>query len=140
MFQQIFSHPQIIGLILDIIGAFYIVKSFVFKTPKDLIAESYGTNYPDKDLIGGMSGNLFRSFYKQAIEAKTGFVVIALGFLSQGVGILIPNLVINHWFGLVIISAALFVPFIIFKILFRSDRLDSIETKTDESLSKKFEK
>ncbi len=139
MLKTIFSHPQIIGLILDIIGAFYIAKSFIFKTPKDLIAESYGTNYPDKDLTEGMSGNLFRSFYKQATEAKTGFLIIASGFISQAIGLLIPNLEVNLWFGILIILSASLVPLIVFKILFRSGRLDNIEKRTDEELSKKYE-
>jgi hypothetical protein len=139
MFTQIFSHPQIQGLILDIIGAFYIAKSFIFKTSKDLAAESYGTNYPDKDLTGGISGNLFRSFYKQAIEAKTGFVIIAMGFAGQIVGIVCPNFVMKSWLGLCIILSALLIPQILFKFLFRQVRLDEIEQKAENELSKKYE-
>ena len=140
MIQTIFSHPQIIGLILDIIGAFYIAKSFVFKNVKDMVAESWGTDYPDKNLISGMSGNLFRSFYRQATEAKIGFVIIALGFLSQIIALLKPSLEINYWLGFLIISTALITPLVIFKILFRPNRLDNIEIKTDKELSKRYEK
>ena len=136
---QIFSHTQILGLILDIIGAFYIAKSFVFKTPKDLAAESYGTNYPDNDLTGGMSGNLFRSFYKQAIEAKTGFIIIALGFGGQIVGTIYSNFIVNSWLGFCLISSALLIPQILFKCLFRHKRLDEIEQKAEDQLSKKYE-
>ena len=139
MSLQIFSHPQILGLILDIIGVFYIAKSFVFKTPKDLAAESYGTNYPDKDMTGGMSGNLFRSFYKQAIEAKAGFLIIALGFGGQIVGTMYPTLVVDNWLGFFIVLSALIVPQIIFKCLFNPRRLDKIEEKAEDELSKKYE-
>ena len=139
MLLQIFSHPQILGLILDIIGVFYIAKSFVFKTPKDLAAESYGTNYPDKDMTSGMSGNLFRSFYKQAVEAKTGFVIIAIGFGGQIVGTMYHTLAVNNWLGFFLILSALIIPQIIFKCLFNSRRLDKIEEKAEDELSKKYE-
>lgn len=137
--MQIFSHPQIIGLVLDIIGAFYIAKSFVFKTSKDLAAEYFGTNYPDKDLIGGMSGNLFRSFYKQAVEAKIGFVIIAFGFGGQIVGTIYSNLAVDSWIGFCLILSALLIPQILFKCLFRHSRLDKIEQKAENELSKKYE-
>lgn len=136
MFTQIFSHPQILGLILDIIGAFYIAKSFVFKTPKDLIAESYGADYLEKNMTGGMSGNLFRSFYKQAIEAKTGFVIIALGFGGQIIGTMYSNLVVNDWLGFSLVLSSLLIPRILFRYLFRHGRLDKIEQKAEEELSK----
>lgn len=139
MSMQIFSHPQVLGLILDIIGAFYIAKSFVFKTPKDLAAESYGTNCPDKDLTGGMSGNLFRSFYKQAVEAKTGFVIIALGFGGQIVGTIYSNLTVNSWLGSCLILSALLIPQILFMYLFRHKRLDEIEQRAEDELSKKYD-
>lgn len=136
MVQQIFSHPQIIGLILDIIGAFFLAKSFVFKTPKDLAAESYGTDYPNKGLTAGMSGNLFRSFYRQAVEAKTGFVILALGFLSQISGLLFPNLTIKWYFGILFVLLAINGPYILFKFLFEPSRLDKIENEAETELSK----
>ena len=136
MIQTIFSHPQIIGLILDIIGAFFLAKSFVFKTPKDLAAESYGTDYPSKELTAGMSGNIFRSFYRQAIEAKTGFIILALGFLGQISGLLFPNLIIKWCFGILFVLSAISIPYILFKFLFKSSRLDKIENEAETELSK----
>lgn len=129
MMQQIFSHPQVVGLILDIIGAFYIVKSFIFKNLKSLLAESYGCDYPEKGLTEGMSGNLFRSFYKQSVEAKTGFIIISLGFGGQILGVLISNFVVNLWIGFSLIATAVLVPQILFKYLFKNKRLDKIEQK-----------
>lgn len=139
MIHTIFTHPQVLGLILDIVGAFYIVQGFIFKNSKDLVAESWGTSYPKNGYSGGMSDNLFRGFYKQAIEAKTGFVVLALGFLGQIVGILFPELLINFWFGIIIIVSALLIPRILFKYMYKSDRIDRIERSADEELSKKYE-
>lgn len=136
MMQQTFSHPQVIGLILDIIGAFFLAKSFVFKTPKDLAAESYGTDYPSKGLTAGMSGNIFRSFYRQAVEAKIGFVILALGFLSQISGLLFPNLTINWYLGIIIVLSAISVPYTLFKFLFKSSRLDKVENEAEAELSK----
>ena len=129
LIKSIFSHPQILGLILDIIGAYYIVKSFLFKNLKELLAESYGEDYPQKSLMGGMSGNIFRSFYKQSVEAKTGFVIITVGFLSQAVGILFSRLTVNYFFGFLIILLAVLVPRYIFRILFQPNRLDNLENK-----------
>ncbi len=136
MVQQIFSHLQVVGLILDIVGAFFIVKSFVFKTPKSLAAESYGTDYPNKELTAGMSGNLFRSFYKQAVEAKTGFVILALGFLGQIFGLLFPDLIIEQCLGIIIVLLAVGIPCILFIYLFQPLRLDKIEKEAEIELSK----
>lgn len=135
MMQQIFSHLQIIGLILDIIGAFFLAKSFVFKKLKDLLAESYGIDYPSKGLTAGMSGNIFRSFYRQAVEAKTGFAILALGFLSQISGLLFPNLTIKWCLGVIVVLLAISVPYIFFKFLFKPSRLDKIENGTEAELS-----
>lgn len=139
MLQTIFSHPQIIGLILDIIGVFCIAKSFIFKTPKDLVSESYGTYHKGKELSYGMSGNLFRSFYRQSVEAKTGFVVMAVGFFAQIIGILSPNFIINYWLGIFTIIVVVCILFILFRVLFKPTRLNNIETKIDKELSKNNE-
>lgn len=34
---------QILGLILDIIGAYYVVRSFIVKKPADIKNETYGS-------------------------------------------------------------------------------------------------
>lgn len=138
MIQTIFSHPQIIGLILDIIGAFYIARSFVFKTWKDIAAESYGTNYPDHGYLGDMGGNLSVSLAKQACDIRTGFIILILGFLTQILGILYPSLQINPYYGFVVVGLAALAPILLLKLLCGSDRVDKKTLKADDELSKKY--
>ena len=64
-----------IGIVFDIIGAFFLAESFLLKKTDKIVKES--SSY--------MDGNpfLLPSFITQRIEAKTGFVFLMLGFLLQ---------------------------------------------------------
>ena len=64
------ENPQIIGLILDILGAFYLAKGFMFKKLAEIVAEAFGNDYPG--LPGGMSENIAVSLYRQRVEAIIG--------------------------------------------------------------------
>ncbi|KKT56426.1 MAG: hypothetical protein UW49_C0014G0040, partial [Candidatus Giovannonibacteria bacterium GW2011_GWB1_44_23] len=48
-------------------------------------------------------------------------------------------LAVNNWLGFFLILSALIIPQIIFKCLFNSRRLDEIEEKAEDELSKKYE-
>ncbi len=77
------SHPAIltsglagsVGLCFDIIGAFFLARSFVFKRPAEAIVETRsfmdGSPYP------------LRSITQQSVEARAGFLFLFLGFTGQ---------------------------------------------------------
>ena len=64
-----------IGIVFDIIGAFFLAESFLLKKTDKIVKES--SSY--------MDGNpfLLPSFITQRIEVKTGFGFLMLGFLLQ---------------------------------------------------------
>lgn len=128
--DKIFASLQVIGLILDIIGAYYLAKSFINKSIKDLAAESWGDNYPEKGYPGGMSENQFVSFYKQSIEAKTGFIILTLGFMSQVCGYLFLGFRINRLIGISIIALAILIPILRQRIMFHKDRIKKLSITT----------
>ncbi len=93
MFEKILTTPQIFGLILDILGAFYLAKSFIFKRRRDIEAEAYGDDIEGK-YPGGFSDNLRVSFFRQRDEAIIGFLFLLLGFILQGAGVLFLDFII----------------------------------------------
>ncbi len=64
-----------IGIILDIIGAFFLAESFLLKKTNQIVKESSSF----------WNGNpfLLPSYITQRLEAKTGFVYLLFGFLLQ---------------------------------------------------------
>lgn len=75
------------GLILDIIGAWYISRGLVKKTREDIKKETgfcFGPN--DNYIISGLS---------QKAECKVGFIFLLFGFMLQGVGNLLPSFSFN---------------------------------------------
>ena len=83
-----FVDIQVLGLLIDIMGAYYIVRSFIVKKPADIKNEVYGNANQNLQIPFGMSGNLFFSFYLQGIEAKIGLVLVVVGFVLQSLGVL----------------------------------------------------
>jgi hypothetical protein len=64
-----------VGLILDITAAFFLAMSFVLKKQAEMFRET--SDY--------WNGNPFRlpSAVRQSLEARVGFMFLALGFLGQ---------------------------------------------------------
>jgi len=63
------------GLLLDIIGAFFLSQGFVLKQPEDVVREASSF----------WNGNPFflKSAISQRIEARVGFIFLLLGFVGQ---------------------------------------------------------
>lgn len=85
---------QLLGLVIDITGAFYLSRAFIFKNSADIKSETYGNVNQKLLIFFGMSGNLFFSFYTQGIEARIGFFLLLFGFVLQGIGIIWPAILI----------------------------------------------
>jgi len=88
------SSIQLLGIFFDIVGAFYLSRAFIFKSPEDIKSETYGSKSSKFLCSFGMSGNLFFSFYTQGIEARIGFIWLLLGFLFQGIGVIWSSIII----------------------------------------------
>jgi len=71
---------QILGLIIDILGAYYIVQGLIIKDECLLLKKVHGDHR-------GMSEDLFDIFFVQKVEARIGLFLLLLGFWLQGVSI-----------------------------------------------------
>lgn len=131
------SHIQVLGIFFDIIGAYYLAQSFMTKKLEDIICESWGNQsnkYP-----GGLSENLGQSFYQQAIEARTGFVILAVGFILQGISIQHPEWEIPECLGAGSIAILLIIVSIVHWKLFDAAKISKKFDKKDKGMSKKYE-
>lgn len=77
--MQINHFLSLIGLLLDIIGAFFLAKSFIFKKIEAIKKEGSTTYKSNPHFI--------KSMIFQRIEAKCGFVYLFLGFSGQCLGV-----------------------------------------------------
>lgn len=63
------------GLVLDIIGAYFLAQGFIQKRPEDVVKET--SSY------WGGNPFLLRSVISQRIEARVGFIFLLFGFMGQ---------------------------------------------------------
>lgn len=82
---------QILGLLLDIIGAYYLVRSFIKKGFDEMFKEAHGD-------FEGLPYDTLYSSYVQKIEAEIGLFFLIPGFVFQALSTLfflkIPLLII----------------------------------------------
>lgn len=139
LFRLPFVDIQVLGLLIDIIGAYYIVRSFIVKKPADIKSEVYGNANQNLQIPYGMSGNLFFSFYIQGIEARIGLVLVVAGFVLQSLGVLFGFL-ISFFILVLVLAMAIAGSFFAYRFLTSPRRLKSIhdrdETKFDARLKK----
>lgn len=93
---------QILGITLDVTGAYYLAQSFIVKSNKDILRDSHGVDR-------SMSTNLAVSFYIQKYEALTGFLILTAGFLCQGYSVIHQNFEVNPKVSLTIIIGVFFI-------------------------------
>lgn len=123
---SLFSKPQLLGLVIDIIGAYYLSRGFIFKNQKEILALAYGDEDLSKQLHGGLSENIAKSLYMQAVEARTGFAVLVFGFALQLCGTMFLNFSVAWWLGIVLIITTLITPHIIFRHFFTTTNLEKL--------------
>ena len=80
----------ICGLIFDILGAVLLARTFVMKRPHEVFREVESFGHWDFPVTLG-ARNLLVSWLVQSREAKTGAVILALGFALQAVSQVLPN-------------------------------------------------
>lgn len=122
---------QVVGLLINIIGAFYIARGFIFENYKSLLDRVHGIN--EAEYPGGVCENLFIGFYKQAKEAWIGFILLFIGFIFQACGLIFSNYNLPCPSGFLIVILAIFLPWAILKYLFRNQRLKFIIEKHNEN-------
>ena len=74
---------SVFGLVVDIMGAYFLAKSFIRKQPEAIVEEL--TVYP------GLNIYFFKSMLYQKVEAIAGFFLLLIGFLGQISGYLIQS-------------------------------------------------
>lgn len=128
-YYRFLDHPSVLGLFLDIIGAYFLAQGFITKNLEDIVCESWGSEggkYP-----GGLSENLSISLYQQSVEARTGFLILALGFILQGIGNIYPAFEAPHYTGIGLILLIFLIIIIVHKILLVPERISRKIEKTD---------
>ncbi|WP_258359435.1 hypothetical protein [Moorella sulfitireducens (nom. illeg.)] len=65
----------LLGLVSDIVGAYYLASSFIRKRPEEIIQEA-GSYW-------GYNPSLLNSMVEQQVEAWLGFTLLSIGFLGQ---------------------------------------------------------
>jgi hypothetical protein len=101
-------------MILDVLGAVILARSFVVKRPRDVFRElrSFGTW--DFHITQG-ARDLVISWLVQAVEARSGAVILGLGFLLQAIAQLLPQELICY--GGVVIAVGICMAVGLFFIL-----------------------
>src|SRR5216683_7345057 len=90
---------SLLGLLLQAVGAFICIQSFIFTNPKALAAalrSIHGSRISDRNL----DKNLFLdSLVRQSLDAQGGFAIIIMGSVLQGVSTLFTQLYLwKIWF------------------------------------------
>ena len=81
------------GMILDVLGAVILARSFVMKRPKDVFRELKSLGTWDFHISRG-ARDLLLSWLVQSYEARTGAVIIAIGFALQAFSQVLPHVIL----------------------------------------------
>lgn len=130
------DYPSILGLYLDVIGAYFLAQSFITKNLEDIVCESWGNR--GKQYPGGMSENLALSLYHQRIEARTGFIVLTIGFILQGIGNLYSKLMLPSYVSAISVLLLLVIIKILHKIILKPERITQILERKDREVSEAY--
>ncbi len=83
---------NVLGLFIQVIGAFMCIQSFVFTTPKaiaDALASIHGNRLRDRNLD---TNRFLDSLVRQSLDAQNGFAMIIVGALVQAISSLFTHI------------------------------------------------
>jgi hypothetical protein len=80
----------ICGMILDVLGAVILARSFIVKRPRDVFYELRSLGGWNFHITRG-ARDLLLSWLVQAVEARSGALILGLGFLLQAIAQLLPQ-------------------------------------------------
>lgn len=134
------SNIQLLGIVFDIAGAFYLSRAFLFKKAADIKSDTYGNANQNFLTQFGMSGNLFFSFYIQGIEARIGFLLLFIGFLLQGIGIIWSSLILPIYVVLIIGIAITYISERVRSYFTDPKKLEAIHDRDEREFDERLKK
>jgi len=91
------------GMIIDVLGAVIIARSFVMKRPSDVFRELKNFGRWDFYITRG-ARDLLLSWLVQSYEARAGAVIIGFGFVLQAISQVLPPITLtNAVLGIVVV-------------------------------------
>lgn len=102
------------GMILDTLGAVILARTFCVKRPKEVFREVNSLGTWDFAMTVG-ARNLLVSWLVQSNEAKSGALILGIGFTLQAIAQVLPSLTAP--FPLLILASVLIISMCIFFIL-----------------------
>ena len=80
---------QLLGIFLEIVGAYYLARTFLFKNSLKIKIAFFGTG--TSSLYAGFSAarNQFFSAYAEAVDARIGFFIVVTGLIIDAVGLFV---------------------------------------------------
>lgn len=106
------------GMILDVLGAVILARSFVLKRPSEVFRELKSFGRWDFHITRG-ARDLLLSWLVQSYEARTGAVIIGIGFALQAISQVLPHVTLtNAVLGIAVVAGAAFWSFFMLQIRF----------------------
>ncbi len=134
------SSVQLLGIVFDIAGAFYLSRAFIFEKPADIKSKTYGSANQNFLTHFGMSGNLFFSFYIQGIEARIGFLLLLTGFLLQGIGIIWPSIMFPIYVVFIIGATVMYISERARSYFTNPKKLEAIHDRDEQEFDERLKK
>lgn len=136
LFIQRADHPQMIGLLFDILGAYFLSQGLITKSLKNVVEESRGDE--NKPYLGTPKDNYGVGLYVQAVEARTGFFFLFIGFVLQGISYLFEGFIIPYHIGTYGLLIGLFITVIVHKRLFVYPKILKKIEETEKEIDVEF--
>lgn len=110
------KYVAITGMTLDVLGAVILARSFFMKRPSDVFRELKSFGSWDFHITRG-ARDLLLSWLVQSYEARTGAVIIGIGFFLQAISQILPHITLTKTIaslGIVVVAGtALYLFFLL---------------------------
>ena len=80
---------ELLGILLEITGAFYLARTFLFKDSLKIKFDLFGTGSSRLHSGFAAARNQFFSAYAEAVEARIGFFIVVVGLITDAVGLFV---------------------------------------------------
>ncbi len=134
------SSIQLLGIVFDIAGAFYLSRAFIFKKPADIKSEVYGSANQNFTTSFSTSHNQFFSLYIQGVEARIGFFLLFAGFLLQGIGIVWSFIILPIYVVLIIGIAVMCISGYARSYFTNPKKLEAIHDRDEREFDERLKK
>lgn len=100
---------QLLGIIMELLGAYYLSRTFLFKRTFDIKMEAFGLNSTRLHSGFAAARNQFFNSYVQMVEAKLGFILVLMGLTTEAFGLCLSYVQLSAWLLILISLFVLFV-------------------------------